>query len=143
MAVLGRVEGMTMTGGCYCGKVRFEAEGPIQFKGQCLCRTCQKLSGGLGNLFFVVGADGFRYTAGEPRSFQKQAGTPSRDFCPQCGTQLTARSHRAPGVVLIKVGTLHDPSVFDAPGGVFWVSEKQAFHHLPPGVPAHQTLPGR
>jgi hypothetical protein len=91
----------------------------------------------------VVSADGFRYTEGSPRNFQKGADTPSRDFCSTCGTQLTAHSHRAPGVVLIKVGTLDDPSVFEGPGGVFWTNEKQAFHHLPPDVPAHATLPGR
>ncbi|HXR95057.1 MAG TPA: GFA family protein [Rhizomicrobium sp.] len=108
-----------------------------------MCRTCQKLSGGLGNLFFVVAADAFRYAEAVPWTFQKEADTPSRDFCPDCGTQLTARSHRAPSVVLIKVGTLDDPSVFGGPDGVFWTSEKQAFHHLPADVPAHARLPGR
>lgn len=134
---------MAMTGGCYCGAVRFEAEGPIQFKGQCLCHTCQKLSGGLGNLFFVVGADSFHYVQGAPKNFRKQADTPLREFCGECGTPLTARSHRAPGMVLVKVGALDDPAAFDGPGGVFWTSEKQAFHHLPPDVPAHASLPGR
>lgn len=134
---------MAITGGCYCGAVWFEAEGPIQFKGQCVCKTCQKLSGGLGNVFLVVGADGFRYSKGAPRSFQRQADTPTREFCGDCGTPLTARSHRAPGVVLIKVGALDDPALFGETGAVFWASEKQAFHHLPPNVPAHASLPGR
>ena len=134
---------MTITGGCYCGAVRYETQGPLQFKGQCVCRTCQKLSGGLGNVFFVVGADGFRYIQGKPQTFQKQGDTPSRDFCGTCGTHLTARSHRAPAVVLIKVGSLDDPAIFDGPANVFWTSEKQAFHHLPPDVPAHARLPGR
>jgi hypothetical protein len=84
-----------LTGG-YCGAVRYQAEGPIQFRGQCICRTCQKLSGGAGNIFLVAGADGFRTTKGEPRSFQRAADTPVRDFCAECGTQLTARSHRPP-----------------------------------------------
>jgi hypothetical protein len=46
-------------------------------------------------------------------------------------------------VVLIKVGTLDDPALFEGPGAIFWTSEKQAFHMLPPDVPAHATLPGR
>jgi hypothetical protein len=134
---------MAITGGCYCGAVRYQAEGPMTFKGQCLCRTCQKLSGGAGNLFFVVGADGFRYTSGAPHTFQRLADTPQRDFCADCGTHLTARSHRAPDVVLIKVGSLDEPSLFGGPGAIFWTSEKQAFHHLAPDVPAHASLPGR
>jgi len=113
------------------------------FNGQCFCRTCQKLSGGAGNLFLVVGADSFRTTKGEPRSFQRVADSPKRDFCADCGTQLTARSHRAPGVVLIKVGTLDDPALSKGPDAVFWTSEKQDFHLLPPDAPAHASLPGR
>jgi hypothetical protein len=46
-------------------------------------------------------------------------------------------------VVLVKVGALDDPALFGGPGAVFWASEKQAFHHLPPDIPAHASLPGR
>jgi hypothetical protein len=42
---------MAITGGCYCGALRFEIEGQIRMRALCLCRTCQKISGGAGNLF--------------------------------------------------------------------------------------------
>lgn len=38
-------------------------------------------------------------------------GSPTRHFCEACGVHLTARSEWAPAAVLIKVGTLDDPSV--------------------------------
>jgi len=43
--------------------------------------------------------------------------------------------------VLIKVGTLDDPSVFEGPQLVTWTSEMQKFHLLPSDVPAHLEFP--
>jgi hypothetical protein len=134
---------MTLAGGCFCGAVRYQAAGPVRFRGQCLCRTCQKISGGAGNLFVVVDAGGFAFTKGRPKTFNRaeRPESPTRSFCGKCGVHLTARSARAEGVVLIKVGTLDDPSIFEAPEVVVWTDEKHPFHLLPPGVPAHGGMP--
>lgn len=134
---------MTLTGGCFCGQLRFEAEGPIRMRGLCLCRTCQKISGGAGNLFIGLDASGFRYTEGSPRRFARSADAPSREFCPDCGVHVAGRSPRAPGGVIVKVGSLDDPSAFEGPTLVVWTEEKQAFHRLPDGVPAYPRFPGR
>ena len=32
----------TFTGGCYCGEVRYQGEGPPLMRGLCYCLTCQK-----------------------------------------------------------------------------------------------------
>lgn len=132
---------MTIEGGCFCGAVRFAAEGPALMRGLCLCRTCQRISGGGGNLFLAVAADGFRYAAGKQASFQRTPEAPVREFCGRCGVQLTARSHRAPGAVLLKVGALDDPSIYEGPDLVVWTQEKQPFHLLPPDTPAHARMP--
>jgi hypothetical protein len=136
---------MALTGGCYCGAVRYEADGPIRLRGLCLCRTCQRLSGGAGNLFIGLDADGCRYTKGEPRRFRRPGddGALTREFCGDCGTQLAGRSPRAPGGVIVKVGTLDDPSAFEGPAVIVWTEDKQAFHLLPEGVPAFARLPNR
>src|SRR4051794_5506854 len=132
-----------LTGGCYCGAVRYECHGPPRFRGLCYCRTCQMISGGAGNLFMAVDAPGFQFTSGTPRSFTNNdhAWRPTRHFCDICGVHLTARSERAPSAVLIKVGTLDDPTVFEGPQVVTWTSEMQKFHLLPPDVPAYPELP--
>jgi hypothetical protein len=43
--------------------------------------------------------------------------------------------------VLIKVGTLDDPGLFEGPQLVTWTSEMQKFHLLPTDVPAHPEFP--
>ena len=130
-------------GGCYCGEVRYQCEGPALMRGLCFCQTCQKISGGAGNLFLAVAAAGFEFTQGTPGAFNKnnRPGAPTRHFCANCGVHLTARSDRAPSAVLVKVGTLDDPGVFAGPEIVTWTSEMRAFHALPQGVPAHAEFP--
>jgi hypothetical protein len=132
-----------LTGGCFCGALRFEADGPIRMRGLCLCRSCQRISGGAGNLFIGLEADGFRYTEGEPQRFARAADAPTREFCARCGTHIAARSPRTPGGVIVKVGALDDPAAFEGPSLVVWTEEAQAFHALPAGIPSFPRLPGR
>ena len=46
------------------------------------------------------------------------------------------------GVLILKVGTLDDPSVFGAPEMAIFAIDRQSFHHLPEGVPAFERGPG-
>jgi hypothetical protein len=50
---------MKLEGGCYCGEVRYAAEGAAMLKAQCHCRECQYISGGAPNMFLLMPADGF------------------------------------------------------------------------------------
>ena len=97
---------MKLEGGCYCGKVRYVAEGDPMMKAQCHCRECQYITGGAPNMFVAMPPDGFKYTKGAPKQFtRKDLEKPvTREFCADCGTHLVTRPQRP--LVVVKVGTL-------------------------------------
>jgi len=132
---------MNLEGGCYCGAVRYVAEGEPVMKGQCHCRECQYISGGSANVFMAMPANGFRYTAGQPKQFSRtDLDRPvTREFCGECGTQLVTLVPGLPAVI-VKVGTLDDPSLFTPQVAIYTV-DKQAFHHIPAEMAAFERLP--
>ncbi|HYC54633.1 MAG TPA: GFA family protein [Candidatus Binatia bacterium] len=136
---------MSLTGGCYCGALRYEAGGDAMFKGQCHCRECQYISGGMPNVVMGVPEGAFTYTKGTPKQFRRSdlPQPVTRDFCAECGTHILARPMGMPGVLILKVGTLDDPSVFEGPQMVIWLQDKQSFHHVPEGPATFQSVPGR
>src|SRR6266566_6665254 len=62
---------MRLEGGCYCGAVRYVAEGEPVLRAQCHCRACQHISGGAPNLFMLMPAEGFAYTKGAPKTYMR------------------------------------------------------------------------
>ena len=134
---------MEVEGGCYCGAVRYKAEGDAMFKGQCYCRECQYISGGSPNVILGMPGPGFAYTKGAAKPYSRSdlENPVTREFCPDCGTHLLSKAPRMPGVVMLKVGSLDDPSVFDAPQMVIFTCDKQSFHQVPEGVPAFERGP--
>ena len=135
---------MEFEGGCYCGAVRFKAKGDSLFKAQCHCRECQYISGGSPNLVLGMKEDSFAYTQGSPKPFRRSdlENPVTREFCQECGTHLVSRAPGLPGAVLLKVGTIDDPSVFGAPQMAIFTIDKQSFHHVPDGVAVFERTPG-
>jgi hypothetical protein len=133
-----------MQGRCYCGALRYEANGDPLFKGQCHCRECQYISGGLPNVVMGMPEAGFTYTKGKPKEFRRSdlPNPVTREFCAECGTHILAKSSNLPGALILKVGTLDDPSVYGGPQMVIFTIDKQAFHHIPEGVPTFERTPG-
>jgi hypothetical protein len=134
---------MKLEGGCYCGKVRYVAEGEPMMKAQCHCRECQYISGGGPNMFVAMPVSGFKYTADQPKQFTRSdlERAVTREFCGECGTHMVTRVPGLPAVVL-KVGTFDDPALFDPQMAIYTI-DKQAFHHVPDGMPAFERLPQR
>jgi hypothetical protein len=135
---------MQIEGGCYCGAVRFKAEGDPLFKAQCHCRECQYVSGGAPNFTMGMPEAGFAYTKGKPAAFRRSdlESPVTREFCGECGTQILSRAPGLPGAVLLKVGCLDDPSVFGGPQMAIFTVDKQTFHHVPEGIATFERTPG-
>jgi hypothetical protein len=135
---------MRFEGGCYCRKVRYVAEGEPRLRAQCHCRERQYISGGGPNLFILMPPHGFRYVSGLPKTFARDdLDQPvTREFCERCGTHMVSRNPRFP-FVLLKVGTLDDPSLYGAPRMAIYTIDKQPFQIIPEGLPAFERLPPR
>ena len=134
---------MKLEGGCYCGALRYAAEGEPRLKAQCHCRECQYISGGAPNMFMLMPENGFRYTKGAPKQFTRSdiENAVTREFCETCGTHVVTRRPGL-GAVVLKVGTLDDPKMFGVPLMAIFTVDKQPFHLVPEGIPAFERLPG-
>lgn len=134
---------MTIEGGCYCGTVRYAVDGEPKLRGMCFCRECQHIAGGGPNVLIAFAANDFRYAKGQPQEFARSdlAEPARRQFCPNCGTHLATISPRVPGAVLVKVGSLDDPSLYGMPDAAIYTSEAQPYHVVPPGVPTFAKRP--
>jgi hypothetical protein len=87
---------------------------------------------------------GFAYTKGSPSAFTRPdlEGAVTREFCGTCGTHTLTRVPSMPGALMLKVGTLDDPSVFGTPQMAIFGIDRQPFHALLQGAPTFERGPG-
>lgn len=136
---------MELTGGCYCGSLRYKAEGKPMLKAQCHCRECQYITGGAPNLFMLMPPEGFAYTKGQPKRFTRADldNAVTREFCAECGMHILTRRQDMPQIVL-KIGTLDDPAAgYGGPKIAIYTVDRQPFHLIAEGVPAFDRLPNK
>jgi hypothetical protein len=77
-----------VTGGCYCGRVRYEAAGALFHATLCHCADCRRIAAAPMVAWFSVASAGLRFVAGAPKYFASSAKV-TRGFCAACGTPLT------------------------------------------------------
>ena len=85
--------GKTVTGGCLCGEIRFEASAEPALQLLCHCTDCQTISGAAAYAAYVVPLDSLKVLQGEPAHYEVSADSGrsnSRHFCPNCGARVWA-----------------------------------------------------
>ena len=102
----------THTGGCHCGRVRFEVEAPAVIEAtECNCSICAKSA----YLHLIVTQHDFRLLQGEDAltTYTFNTGTAKHHFCSHCGVKsfYIPRSH--PDGVSVNVRCL-DPDSIEA-----------------------------
>ena len=130
-----------LTGGCFCSKVRYEADGEPFDLCLCHCENCRRTTGAPAVAWFSVRPDAFRLIAGDPRSFASSAAGVRR-FCGDCGAQLTFRDSRLDELD-VAIASLDDPSAL-APRHQTWVSRRLPWMTELAGLPtyARERPPG-
>ena len=101
---------LPQSGGCQCGKVRYQISEEPQSVYTCHCLDCQRLTSSAFSLGVVVPERGFRLTGLEPRQFQRTADSGRvnvRLVCPECGSWVCGMPRD--GVVRVRCGrwTIH------------------------------------
>jgi len=123
----------TYGGGCLCGAVRFEVQGPAKFACYCHCRSCQKAAGAPVVAWATFARETFRVTSGDMAVCHSSPGV-TRGFCRKCGTSLTYEHERRATDIDITTPSLDDPSRFP-PQAHIWLEHKLPWlaidDHLP------------
>jgi len=128
---------LPITGGCLCGAVRYSVSAAPVAVRQCWCRDCQYWASGSATVNAVFEADKVALTGGLTSfvSTADSGNTMRRGFCSTCGTPVTSASDARPEYVILRVGTLDNPSLI-APAMTIWTDSAPDWAHHDPEIPA-------
>ncbi|MFP4002876.1 MAG: GFA family protein [Alphaproteobacteria bacterium] len=115
-------------GGCMCGAVRFEADGPPKWTGLCHCASCRKHSGAPVAAFAGYEANKVQFISGAPTFYASSPGV-RRGFCGRCGATLTFEGAPWPGEIHLHIGAFDRPADFP-PEGEGFPEERLAWLHV-------------
>ena len=133
---------ISITGGCLCGAVRYEAEGEPAMAGYCYCKDCQKASGSGFIPFMGFPASAIRFTGKTLQFVSKSArGTDAvRNSCPLCGGLVFGGIVGEDDSHTIYAGSLDDPAAFHPTIAIFG-RDRPAWAPLPDGLTVFDTMP--
>lgn len=126
-------------GGCLCGAVRYQIEGPLAAIQICHCGQCRKAQGTAFATNIPVRAEQLRFIYGREgiREFESSPGK-LRAFCSNCGSPLYSRRVDAHDTLRIRAGTLDAP--IDArPLAHFYVGSKAEWWSILDGLPQFEA----
>jgi len=126
-----------VTGGCLCGAVRYEVDGPFLRAGHCHCSRCRKHSGAAVSTQARVRRERFRLLRGAERVrvFQP-AGGAVKAFCEVCGSSLFGGTWPEGEDVSIRMGSFDgDPGI--RPQYHTFVDSRAPWDEITDSLPRH------
>ncbi|GGE44103.1 aldehyde-activating protein [Halopseudomonas oceani] len=131
-----------ISGSCQCGSVSYQLLAQPQAVMACHCRECQKLSTSAFSITAIVHEQDIRFS-GPLTHWSRVADSGNINgaaFCPTCGNRIYHYSPAQPGIIKLKPSNLDDTRVIK-PTRHVWVSEKQDWYQIPPGVEVFDYQP--
>jgi hypothetical protein len=129
------------TGGCLCGKIRYECAAEPIFMGNCHCRDCQQATGTAFAAAMLVPRNAVTIT-GEVKYYDvtgDSGSIVSRGFCPSCGSRLFSKPPISELLGII-AGSLDDPSGFQ-PARDIYTASAQPWDYMNPDLPKFAKMP--
>jgi hypothetical protein len=134
---------MTISGGCFCGQVRFTIDAEPVGARMCWCRDCQRIASGSATVNVLFPEEAVAYS-GKITTLLKTAdsgNTVERGFCPKCGSQMFSRTLAPKGApIRIRAGTLDDPELMP-PQSIIWTSSAPSWAVLDSKLPQYPKGP--
>jgi hypothetical protein len=129
---------MTLTGGCFCGRVRYQVNAPLGGSRSCHCSRCRKAFSGAGSAYAEVTPGTFSWICGvENLTHYESAPGWGLCFCRTCGTTLCGtHENDVHGVTLGSIDG--DPGV-EIDMHIF-VSSKAPWDHIGGNAPQYQEF---
>lgn len=127
-------------GGCHCGAIRYALSAPPQQSMVCHCKTCRRISGAPVVAWLTVDPGVFAITKGKPKRYMSSPNV-ERQFCGQCGTQLTYARTDDASYIDVATATLDNPDAY-RPSHHSWLSHDIAWIKFGDGLPAFQESRG-
>ena len=121
------------TGGCLCGRIRYRATGRAATPSHCHCELCRKSSGAPFLSWASFAMRDFTFTQGSPARFDSSP-IAFRQFCANCGTQLTFQFLRSPDSIDLTLASLDEPAAI-RPEDHIWTKRQIAWIKLDDGLP--------
>ncbi len=123
-----------VTGGCLCGRVRYQATPDHRDGYYCHCRMCQLAFGNTRAAYLNLRKDQVRWA--QAPAYYASSKIARRGFCAGCGTPLTFEFNDSEFMDL-SVGSLDDPAAFE-PTTHWSVETRVENWHADDGLPGRR-----
>jgi hypothetical protein len=127
-------------GGCLCGAVRFQADGPPNWVAHCHCSSCRRATGAPMTTFAGFARERVTFVRGAPKTFNSSPGV-TRGFCGACGTPLSFQGERWPGELHLFVATFDDPAQL-TPQAHVNIAQRVPWLEIHDDLPRYSNIPG-
>jgi len=125
---------MAYQGGCFCGAIRYSADGDALRVMHCHCTICRRVSAAPVVTWITFPVDKLTWTKGRPVKL-KSTPPASRYFCPSCGTHMVFEIDGAKELD-VTVASLDKPADVE-PGYHIFAGTRLAWLKLADGLPAY------
>lgn len=129
----------TLSGGCQCGRIRYEVTGEPMLSAICHCSMCRRANAAPVVAWAMFHESQVTFT-GSPLRQYRSSEEAQRGFCEHCGTQISFTASFLPELIDITTGSLDQPESV-RPSLHYWYDRHLSWVEFADGLPRHPELP--